>query len=361
MLLSIIVPVYNTEAYLPACLGSICAQADVVADVEVWIIDDGSPDDSISVIREFQRMYPQLINVIRKENGGLSDTRNAGLERARGDFVWFVDSDDSVPDDCLKELLAVLRDTRADYLLFDALQVDDQGLVTGKFTTMRPADPIVRVPFTAENVQSYFSRHMVWMRLFRRSFIGDLRFPVGITHEDIHFDLQVLIREPLIEFVPSTWYRHFFDNPLSITNTMNPRKFREVLWVYQDLRARLAESLGGDRKFLEFLRIGVHDLLARSKYMLSLPAMAHERLTLFREYAAEIALFLDELTASDGVPPTTQAVDRLLLRLIFRRRVAAAYAATRACNAGKLVYDELGRRTHGLRHGFRKTESSRVV
>ncbi len=101
MKLSIIVPVYNTEKFLRRCLDSIVGQYD--GEMELIIVNDGSPDKSNEICREYEKKY-SFIKYIEKENGGLSSARNEGLKYATGDYVWFVDSDDYISDNAIKEI-----------------------------------------------------------------------------------------------------------------------------------------------------------------------------------------------------------------------------------------------------------------
>ena len=93
-LVSIIVPVYNVEEYLPRCLDSLVNQT--LKDIEIIIVNDGSTDNSQAVIDRYDRVYPHLIKPFLKENSGAADTRNFGISRATGDYIGFVDSDDYV-------------------------------------------------------------------------------------------------------------------------------------------------------------------------------------------------------------------------------------------------------------------------
>lgn len=99
--ISVIVPVYNTEKYLPKCLDSLVSQTIGKEQIEVLLIIDGSPDNSIAVCNEYQKQYP-FFKVFVKENEGLSKTRNYGLDRASGKYIAFLDSDDSLSPDVLK-------------------------------------------------------------------------------------------------------------------------------------------------------------------------------------------------------------------------------------------------------------------
>ena len=95
--LSIIIPVYDVEAYLPECLDSIFSQRDALSDIEVILVNDGSPDGSAAILEEYRKRYDN-ITVITQSNQGLSLARMNGLERAQGEYVWFVDSDDYLTD-----------------------------------------------------------------------------------------------------------------------------------------------------------------------------------------------------------------------------------------------------------------------
>ena len=102
MKVSIIVPVYNVEPYLNKCLDSLVKQT--LEDIEIIIVNDNSPDNSEQIILEYKEKYPDKIVYIKKENGGVSSARNAGLEVARGEYIGFLDGDDYVSLDMFKTL-----------------------------------------------------------------------------------------------------------------------------------------------------------------------------------------------------------------------------------------------------------------
>ena len=102
MKISVIVPVYNVENYLEKCLNSLVNQT--LEEIEILVINDGSTDDSQKIIDEFQEKFSQKIKAFSKENGGLSDARNFGIDRATGNFLAFVDSDDYISENMLQEM-----------------------------------------------------------------------------------------------------------------------------------------------------------------------------------------------------------------------------------------------------------------
>jgi glycosyltransferase involved in cell wall biosynthesis len=283
--LSIIVPVYKTEMYLSRCLDSICLQLDVnSSNVEVWLVNDGSPDNSLEIIKEYCSKYPKIINIINKENGGVSEARNTALDRVSGRYIWFVDSDDTVEEGSIAQLISIIASTSADYILFNAYRVDAENRIIGKFEHCSGQIETELFSFNADEVLNKYNKHMLWLRLFRREFIGSLRFPVGITHEDIHFDLQLLARKPRILSLDGVFYRHFFDNPDSITNTMNPVKYRHVLWIFSDLHEKFSNN-NELRPFLkEYVTVAISTLFSRACYLLSTNLSNVNKYYLFKEY-----------------------------------------------------------------------------
>ena len=116
MKLSVIIPVYNMQDTLERCLGSVLSQ--LADDMEVILVDDGSTDGSVSLAESWLLQYP-LLRICRKDNGGLSDARNAGLRLARGQYVTFVDADDEVAPGTYSALMDLLsREEDTDILEF---------------------------------------------------------------------------------------------------------------------------------------------------------------------------------------------------------------------------------------------------
>ena len=120
--ISIIVPVYKVEQYLPKCIDSILAQT--FQNWELLLIDDGSPDNSGNICDEYAHKDSR-IRVFHKKNGGVSSARNLGLDYAEGDYVMFVDSDDWISNDCLQVCLDEIKKDKLDALQFGFISVTD--------------------------------------------------------------------------------------------------------------------------------------------------------------------------------------------------------------------------------------------
>lgn len=126
---SVIIPVYNTGAYVEECIESVYHQTQ--KEIEVIAINDGSTDNSYDVLLKMQARYPDLI-VLSQKNRGLGDTRNVGLKRAKGKYVYFLDSDDYILEDTLQTCYQCAEGNKLDVLLFDALAFEDteEGRIT---------------------------------------------------------------------------------------------------------------------------------------------------------------------------------------------------------------------------------------
>lgn len=128
MKLSVIIPVYNVEKYIEECLDSVVKQS--VDNVEVICVNDGSTDNSLKVLQEYEKKY-NYIYVYSKENGGLSSARNYGIEKATGDYIFFLDSDDMLADcDCFSFIKGMLKKEKVDILYFDGRSFFEEGLAS---------------------------------------------------------------------------------------------------------------------------------------------------------------------------------------------------------------------------------------
>ena len=116
---SVIVPVYNVEQYLSDCLESICRQT--LKGIEIIVVNDGSTDNSLSIIESFQQKYSNM-KLINKKNGGLSSARNAGIDMAVGEYLFFVDSDDFIDLDTLEKMYVKAKETHCPLIICGILQ-----------------------------------------------------------------------------------------------------------------------------------------------------------------------------------------------------------------------------------------------
>lgn len=180
-LISIVVPVYKVEKYLPRCVASL--QAQDYPKLEILLVDDGSPDGSGAMCDAFAAADSR-IRVIHKSNGGLGSARNAGIEAARGEYLAFVDSDDWVDGDAYSKLFALITRYNVQMAIAGRYDYDEasgkesQGLCPQAEETVSGEEAARRI-LTWNHIDT-----AACDKLYHRSLFASLRFPVGVTQED---------------------------------------------------------------------------------------------------------------------------------------------------------------------------------
>lgn len=222
---SIIVPVYNVEKYLAKCLDSLVNQT--LNDYEVIVVNDGSPDNSQSVIDTYAADYPDIIKPFTKKNGGLSDARNFGMEKATGDFIGFVDSDDFVDVTMFEKLYNRAVSTGSDIVVcgHDGVKLDKKNNI--KKSKPYPIEnkkvfgkSIYESPEIMEYIKSY-----AWNKIYKREVIKGYRFPKGQLFEDSAVVYNILSSASKIEYVDEALYHYVVGRVGAITNSVNKRVF----------------------------------------------------------------------------------------------------------------------------------------
>ncbi|SEG25002.1 Glycosyltransferase involved in cell wall bisynthesis [Halpernia humi] len=213
---SIIVPVYNVEEHLEKCLNSLVKQS--LDDVEIIVVNDGSQDDSQNIINQFQEKFPDKIKAFRKENGGLSDARNFGLDEAMGDYIGFVDSDDYISEEMFDEMYALAEKYAAEMVICNLQKVDEKGEIVQKLTQIPNLPEVVdlRKNFSVFADLSYFACN----KLFRKDLFLEKRFQKNMHFEDIELIPQILLECKTIAHTQKYHYQYFErQNSISKTHT----------------------------------------------------------------------------------------------------------------------------------------------
>ena len=209
-LVSVIVPVYKTEGYLRQCVDSILAQS--LRDFELLLIDDGSPDGCGAICDDYARRDPR-IQAIHKENGGVSSARNLGIEKAAGQYIVFIDSDDWVEPEYLAELVAADDGAANTLVIADYQPFGDQGLEARTFCEGYTAR-LVPGGTTADQFRSLVFNFQIfppYCKLYRRNVIlvNGIRFDTSIrTAEDFDFNRRYLELVDAVRYIPSVRYRY---------------------------------------------------------------------------------------------------------------------------------------------------------
>lgn len=197
MLISVVVPIYNVEPYLAACLDSILSQT--FQDFEVIAINDCSTDLSMQVLQSYLAKFPSIKVIDNEVNQGLSAVRNIGIEASIGEYIYFMDSDDCLPKNAFEVMAAEIQSNQLDVLCFSATAFsDDQNVDLNIYNYMR-TDPVA-LSTNVVSGEAYFSSAVnyssfissVCCYITRRACIGSLRFKTGILHEDNLYTTQLL-------------------------------------------------------------------------------------------------------------------------------------------------------------------------
>lgn len=194
--ISIIVPVYNVEKYVHACLGSIYRQHLDEERFEVIIVNDGTKDHSMDVIQDIIKAHTN-ITVINQENLSLSVARNNGIAAAKGEYILMPDSDDLLIDDSLPPLLDKALETKADLVVADFLEMTDEEIDMGTVTRTKMETEVKEKTGFELFMEDLVPRQCyVWRTLFRRTFIQDnhITFVPGIRYQDVPFTHECYLR-----------------------------------------------------------------------------------------------------------------------------------------------------------------------
>ncbi len=246
-LISVIVPVYKVENYLRQAVESILQQT--YRNLEILLVDDGSPDSCGNICDQYAKTDPR-VKVFHKENGGISAARNFALDRARGDWISFVDSDDWIDPEMIEALLT------------NALQYDARISICGKFFEYANGcphpenddDEIVVMKSPVQVARYHYGRHYfsntIWNVLFRRDFFDSgLRFPAGVAYEDYPIGTEVILHGKKVVCTRKKYY-HYRQRKSSTIHTLN-LKTAVDLWNMRKQRCRMLEHIGGLEKCFE--------------------------------------------------------------------------------------------------------------
>ena len=228
--ISIIVPVYNVEKYLEKCLDSLVNQT--FEEIEILVVNDGSTDDSQIIIDQFVNRFPHKIISLKKENGGLSDARNFGIDRARGEFLAFVDSDDFVNVEMMADMYGLAIKNDADIVVCNLQKVDENGNVTQRLSQLAgfPEKIILKDNLSVFSDISYFACN----KIFKKSLFHGMRFAKGMHFEDIELIPKLVLKSNVIAF-SAIYHYQYLERIDSISKT-HTEKGLDILKAVENVK-----------------------------------------------------------------------------------------------------------------------------
>lgn len=223
-LISVIVPIYKVERYLDRCVQSIVDQS--YKHLEIILVDDGSPDHCPSMCDAWAARDSR-IKVIHKENGGLSDARNAGMAIAGGEYIGFIDSDDYIAPAMYQLLLERLQVDGSDISACGVDMVYEDGSAHQRLT---PEDSCVLSAEAAVEavVRESWLKQPVWYKLYKAELVRDIRFPVGKYHEDIFWTWQAVARAQKVSIFDTPCYYYVQRSGSIMAEKYTPRRLDAI-------------------------------------------------------------------------------------------------------------------------------------
>lgn len=227
MLLSIIIPVYNVEKYLVQCINSILnLDKDLI---EIILIDDGSTDNSSKICDKYSNEFDN-INVIHKKNSGLSAARNTGLHAAKGKYIIFLDSDDYILKDKLKEIINIISQKDIDVIMSNFYKDVNNNLYIGGENKVLKSKKIIKNNSKLVSDIFKYTKDLwpAWKFIVKKEFLikNNIKFKEGFLHEDVDYTTRIIIKMKSYYYFNDPWYCYRLDRNGSI---MNNKKFKSLL------------------------------------------------------------------------------------------------------------------------------------
>lgn len=252
--LSIVAAVYNLEDYLPRCLDSLVNQT--LEEIEIICVDDGSTDSAPQIIDDYAKKYPDKVKAFHKPNGGEFTTRNYGLERATGEYVTFVDTDDYVESNWAEKLYKAAKENNADMAVCGFERIDlDTGKVVSKNMT--------NFGYTVKEINNkddfmVFINPAPWNKIYRLEMVKEQRFLNFRGFNDMIFLASSYTKVKKIAFVPDVLYHYFlrYDSQIHNVNNQDVENFKKYLLELKELYIK--ENKYDEMKYILDLMAFIH-------------------------------------------------------------------------------------------------------
>ena len=240
--LSIIIPVYNVEKYLPKCLGSILEQP--FKDLEVICVNDGSTDGSLDVLQKIKKNDDRVV-IIDKKNEGSGIARNIGLSTAQGEYVYFIDSDDWLEDDVLAKIIAKADELQTDILVFGGLSYYNGKGQNGAYSKNKLPKKYLGKVVSAKDVKKDIFKFpsTAWTKLYRRSFLikNEIKFQNIRAGQDQLPFFHSMITADKIAILPENIYCYQKNREGSVTSVKKKKSFSPI-YVFSGIEEMLEKT-----------------------------------------------------------------------------------------------------------------------
>lgn len=257
-LVSVIVPVYNVERYLHKCIQSIVNQS--YKNLEIILVDDGSTDMSRGICQSFAQKDKRIF-IECKKNGGLSSARNYGLEKAKGEYVCFIDGDDYVHPDMIKILYKEICNSGEDFVYCQYQKVNENEEyyfeeLAQQYTTVVQSKKEAFHVLLSEELEI----KLAWNKLYKKSLFNDVKYKEGYLHEDEYIIHHLLNKVEKIKKINLKLY-YYIQREGSIMSSLSIKRMTDTIEAYED-RIKLIKN---EPELSEFLYMSMLTLLSLCK------------------------------------------------------------------------------------------------
>ena len=224
--LSIIVPVYGVEKYIDKCLNSLVKQS--LKEIEIIVVNDGTKDNSQKIIDKYVKKYPDKIKSYIKENGGQGSARNYGLEKANGEYIGYVDSDDFVEKDMYKKLYNKAKENNYDIVVCGNYNVSEDY-------QNKNIDTFIN-NYNTDLEKIFFGKMAVWNKIYKRDILikNKLEFKEKVWYEDLAFTLKAIMDSNTFAFIDEPLYDYLIREGSTMNNS-NVQRNLEILDAFNDI------------------------------------------------------------------------------------------------------------------------------
>ena len=232
MLISVIIPVYNVKDYIEKCVGSVIDPS--FDDYEIILVDDGSTDGaSPELCDKIAAEHPELIRVIHQENRGLGGARNTGIREAKGEYLFFPDSDDTVMPGTVSILANKIKETGADIIAYNIMTDDGNGNRSPVASNYIESDKPFKL---SERPEYLLSLPNAWGRVWRKTLFTDngIEYPGKVWYEDIRTSTKLFAKAESIVTIPDRLYI-YLQRQGSIMRSSNLERNREIIDAFEDI------------------------------------------------------------------------------------------------------------------------------
>ena len=259
--LTIIIPMYNVSEYINRCLDSLTEDERIVNELEIIVVNDGSTDDSADKAKIYADKYPDIITLINKENGGHGSALNVGIERATGQYLRVLDSDDWVKSGGLTKQIRYIKDQKpgeeVDAILnpYEEIWVNCGNTVKMDFNKLHDCkEPFSLKVLADHNYFPFFYNTSVRTGIYKENDIR--RIDEGIFYDDIEFSIYTLPYLKRISYLPDVIYQYRLGIP---GQSMNPVNKIKRQWMYEHVMDTIynCRLVGGDAQRLIELRLSM--------------------------------------------------------------------------------------------------------